>query len=82
MDTAQIYTILGICVGIVSIISGIVFWLINKLDNDIKSLRTSVEGINTSMNGWVQHLTAMQAEQSKRTDRLYQMFVDLLEKGK
>lgn len=82
MDMTHIYTILGIAVGIVSIISGIVFWLINKLDNDIKSLRTSVEGINTSMNGWIQHMTAMQAEQSKRTDRLYQMFVDLLEKGK
>jgi CHASE3 domain sensor protein len=82
MEITQIYTILGIAVGIVSIISGIVFWLINKLDNDIKSLRTSVEGINTSMNGWIQHMTAMQSEQSKRTDRLYQMFVDLLEKGK
>lgn len=62
-------------ITIVGSLGAFMFWMFNKLDADIKSS-------NEVMQGNIRHLTAMQAEQSKRTDKLYQMFVDLLKERK
>jgi len=63
---------------IVGSLGAFTFWMFNRLDSDIKSLDVTIKGTNDKMDGSLRHLTAMQAEQSKRTDKLYQMFIDLL----
>lgn len=68
MDWIQAFTIIGV-------LGAFTFWLFNKLDTDIK-------GVKNEMDGWTKHIVAMQAEQGKRTDKLYQMFVDLLKEKK
>lgn len=76
-------------ITIVGSLGAFMFWMFNKLDADIKSLNTTINGTNDKMDGSLRHLTAMQAEQSKRTDslnqrldKLYQMFIDLLKEKK
>ncbi len=68
MDWTQTLTI------IISIIGGLgtfMFWMFNKLDNDIKI-------VSNELSGWTKHLTAMQAEQSKRTDALHEHIAELI----
>lgn len=73
--------ILGIAISTITII-GFLYAFFNRLDADIK-------GVKDDLKGWTLHLTAMQAEQAKRaytlhqrTDKLYEMFYELLKQGK
>lgn len=68
MDWVQVITI-------ILSLAGFTGWIFNKLDNDIR-------GVSDRLDGYVKHSTAMFSEQSKRTDRLYQMFIDLLKERK
>jgi len=67
MDWLQVFTIIGV-------ISGITYWQIQKLDADIKT-------VSNSLDGWSKHLTAMQSSQSKRSDDLYNVIIEILKKG-
>lgn len=68
MDWIQAITIIGT-------LSAFIFWLFNKLDSDIK-------GVSDRLDKWIMHSTARMDSQSKRTDQLYQMFIDLLKEQK
>jgi hypothetical protein len=68
MDWIQVITIIGV-------LGTFMFWMFNKLDKDLSDFKIS-------MDGWIKHMTAMQGEQSKRTDKLYEMFIDLLKERK
>lgn len=61
--------------AIIGTLGAFIFWIFTKLDNDIKS-------VDTKLDNWIRHSSAIQAEQSKRTDRLYQMFIDLLKENR
>lgn len=61
---------------IIGVIVAFFYWI----HNDISSFKSSTDG-------WIKHLTAMQAEQSKRTDKLNErldqtitQFMKMLEK--
>ena len=69
------FALLGTTITIIGTLGGFMFWIFNKLDTDIKS-------VDSKLDSWIRHSSAMNAEQAKRTDRLYQMFVDLLKEGK
>lgn len=56
--------IIGSNIALASIFVGVMLWAFSKLDSDIKALGTKLEN-------------DMRA-QTKRTDQLYQMFIDLL----
>ena len=61
MDWIQTFTIIGV-------ISALTFFMVSKLDGDIKASNARMD----------QHMAAA----NSRTDQLYQMFVDLLKEGK
>lgn len=82
MDWLQVLTIIGAI--------GAFMWYfltrlekdIGRLENDIGRLDSNNESLKSSFESWTKHIVAMQAEQGKRTDKLYQMFVDLLKEKK
>lgn len=77
--------VIAICsvnVAVIGIFCGLMFWLFGKLDKDIRNLREDLLGINNELAGWSKHLTAMQAKQSERTDKLYEMFIELVKQNK
>lgn len=61
MDWTQAFIIIGV-------LGAFTFWLFTKLDKDITDTKNSLDSS-------IKHLTAMQAEQSKRTDKLYDIFM-------
>jgi len=52
-------------------LGGIFWWFISRQDISIARLDADVNATNTKIDGWIQHITTMQAEQSKRIDELY-----------
>ena len=74
MDWTQVLTII--------VTLGAIFgWFLSRLDKDIMSLKNDLSGMQIETSGWVKHIVAMQAEQSKRTDELYKVILRMLEKG-
>lgn len=71
MEWADLITIVVAILGVGTFL-GI---FLNKMDNDIRDVRND-------LGGWVKHIVALQAEQSKRTDNLHQMIYDLLKERK
>jgi hypothetical protein len=59
-DWNMVWTIIGVNLGIF----GVILWIFNKLDSDIKSVGTKID--------------ADMRAQSARTDKLYEMFIDLV----
>lgn len=68
-------------VSIIGTLGTFIYWMISRVDNDIKSLRNDMISMNNEFSAWTKHLTAMQAEQSKRTDGVYNFILDILKKG-
>lgn len=64
MDWIQVVAIIGS-------LGGLVIWMTNKLDGDIKSLSSRMDA----------HAVRMDSH-AKRIDQLYNMFVDLLKERK
>lgn len=58
----------GIFIGVMSIFTAILVWIINRMDSDIKSLGSKIESDTRA--------------HTQRTDQLYQMFIDLLKSQK
>lgn len=67
-DWGMVIAIVGTNLALAAIISGFIIWAFSKLDSDIKSLSNKID-------------TDMKA-QTARTDRLYEMFIDLLKEQK
>ncbi len=75
-------TVIGIIITILSTILGFMW---KSLNGKFEKIDAHILKVENDFQGWIKHLTAMQAEQSKktdsmnaRTDQLYQMFCDLL----
>jgi uncharacterized protein involved in cysteine biosynthesis len=68
MDWTQVLTM-------ITVICGFFWWFFSRLDRDINIL-------SSNLDGWTKHLVAMQAEQSKRTDELYNVILRMLEEKK
>ena len=47
------------------------YWLVNRIDTDVKSLSTDIKSISSRLDG-----------HAMRIDQLYKMFVDLLKERK
>jgi len=56
--------------GVIAI-CGMLYFFINRFDGDIKQVNESIQALSNRLDS-----------QGERTDRLYQMFVDLLKEGK
>jgi hypothetical protein len=71
MDWPQTITLLGVIIACCGGIIAVVIWSVTKLDSDIKSIGTRVDGYATRMDG-----------HAARIDQLYTMFVDLVKERK
>ena len=69
VDWTQIIALGGLNVGIFAAIATLVIWAINKLDYDMKSIITRMDGLSTRMDG-----------HAARIDQLYSMFIELVKK--
>lgn len=70
MDWLQVIVIIGV-------IAGFMHYMIGRLDRDILRVEQDIKDIHSDMKeyrkdfqDWMKHVTAMQAEQSKRTDQI------------
>ena len=68
MEWLQVATII---LSIIGTLGAFMFYMFSKLDKDITDVRND-------LSGWTRHLTAMQAEQSKRTDLLNKRLDDTM----
>lgn len=90
MDWIQVFTIIF---TIIASLGGFLFWVVGRIGSDVKNLRddlkTDIKEVKEDLKGWARHLTTMQAEQAKRTDKmnersdkLYEMFYELLKESR
>lgn len=77
-----VIAVISTIISIIGTLGTFMYWQYQKLDSDIKNVANSLDG-------WTKHLTAIQAEQSKRidkmherTDQVYNLILDMLKKGK
>lgn len=85
-DTSTIIlSILGINIALFAAIATLVIWSFNKMDADVKSLGNRLDGLGNRLDGHASRIDQLYhqfnislKQSSERTDRLYQMFVDLL----
>jgi len=63
------WTIIGTIIGATALIYSM-----------LRNIRSDITKLDDDVKGWVKHLTAVQAEQSKRTDKLHEMFYDVVKK--
>lgn len=61
MHWSEVFTIIGV-------LGGLMFYLFNRVDQDIK-------GVSDRLDKWIMHSTARMDSQSKRTDQLYESFL-------
>jgi uncharacterized protein YoxC len=78
MNYPEIFIIIGSAIAIIGFNYGIMHNLKSDVDNRLDKLDTRIDKLDNKIDGWTKHLTAMQGEQSKRTDKLYEMFNALL----
>lgn len=71
MTPQDLMTIIGINIAMFGGFATMVYWMVNRIDADVKSLSTDIKAITSRLDG---HAT--------RIDQLYKMFVDLLKEGR
>jgi hypothetical protein len=72
MEWNQVWTVVGINIGLFAALATLIIWIVNKIDSDIRNVGDRVDKLGNRLDGHAQ-----------RIDQLYQMFVDLLKnKGK
>ena len=67
MNSPEIFAIIGSVFTVIAALGGFIFYVFQRLEADIGKIDSRLEG-------WMKHSIAIQAEQSKRTDKLYEMF--------
>ncbi len=67
MTTQDLMTIITINIAMFALFSTVMYWMVNRVDTDVKSVGTDVKALSNRLDG---HAT--------RIDQLYKMFVDLL----
>ncbi len=72
----MIITVIG--TGI--LVAGFIYMIIRDLKIDVgqrfEKMDSRLDFGNDKLEGWIKHSIAMQSEQSKRTDKLYEMYVE------
>ncbi len=71
MTPQDIFTIIGVNIALFVALIGVVVWMVNKLDSDVKSICTRLDKMDARFDAHAQ-----------RIDQLYKMFVDLLKEKK
>ena len=71
MTTQDLMTIIGMNITLFALFSTVMYWMINRLDTDVKSVGADVKALSSRLDS---HAT--------RIDQLYKMFVDLLKERK
>lgn len=75
MTWSMVITIIGSNIALAGIFAGFVYWAFSKLDADIRSVSIKIDADMTAQTNRTDQL-------HKRTDQLYQMFIDLLKEQK
>ncbi len=75
MDWSQIVAIIGVNAAIVGLLAGWITWVINRVDSDVKGIANKLDSVSNRMDQRFE-------SQSARTDKLYEMFVDLLKEAR
>jgi hypothetical protein len=71
MTTQDILTIMGMNIALFAALAGMVYWMVNRIDTDVKGVYTRLDKMDNRFDGHAQ-----------RIDQLYKMFVDLLKERK
>lgn len=75
MDWIQVFTIIGV-------LGGFMFFMNQRMHSDIESLSRRLDGYASRIDQLYHQFNTMLKQSSDRTDRLYQMFCDLLKDRK
>lgn len=61
-------------------VAGFIYMLLRNFKEDVdqrfERMDAKFDVSNEKLDGWIKHSISMQAEQAKRTDKLYEMYVD------
>ena len=75
MTPQDICTIIGVNIAMFGALATLVYWMVNRIDSDVKSMsaeiKADIKSITTRLDG-----------HAMRIDQLYKMFVDLLKEGR
>lgn len=71
MTPQDLITIIGFNIAIFGAMATLVYWMVNRIDNDVKSLSTDIKSLSNRLDG-----------HAMRIDQLYKMFIDLLKEGR
>lgn len=71
MISQDILTIIGVNIALFAALSTLMYWLVNRIDTDVKAVCTRLDKMDARLDGHAQ-----------RIDQLYKMFVDLLKERK
>lgn len=71
MISNEVLTIIGVNVALFAALTGLVVWMVNKIDSDVKNVCTRLDKMDSRFDSHTQ-----------RIDQLYRMFVDLLKEKK
>ena len=78
MTPQDIITIIGTNIGLFGALATLVYWMINRIDADVKGLGVKIDKLDSRLDSQAARLDGHAA----RIDQLYKMFVDLLKEGK
>lgn len=80
------YEVIVAMIGIDATTIGLIYGFLRNFKTDVdarfEKMDKKIEKIDSRLEGWMKHSIAIRAEQAKRTDQLYQMFIDLLKEKK
>lgn len=71
MNWTEVCTIIGVNIALFGALATLIIWMVNKLDNDIRSQQGDMKSIINRLDG-----------HASRIDQLYVMFVNLLKEQK
>jgi len=71
MTTQDILTIIAMNIALFGALATMVYWMVNRIDTDVKSICSRLDKMDSRFDGHAQ-----------RIDQLYKMFVDLLKERK
>lgn len=67
---------------VIASVAAFLYFFVLRLEKDMDKISDKLDKITDRLDNDFRHITAMQAQQSKRTDDLYNIIVDMLNKGK